>query len=29
MECREQHARRAYEQFEKDANRPITIEELA
>lgn len=25
----EQHARRAYELFEKDGNRPIMIEELA
>ncbi|KAF5474278.1 hypothetical protein F2P56_006191 [Juglans regia] len=29
MECWEQHARRAYELFEKDGNRPIMIEELA
>ncbi|KAL2326009.1 hypothetical protein Fmac_025067 [Flemingia macrophylla] len=29
MESWEQHARRAYELFEKDGNRPIMIEELA
>ncbi|XP_056691243.1 CDPK-related kinase 1 isoform X2 [Spinacia oleracea] len=29
METWEQHARRAYELFEKDGNRPIMIEELA
>lgn len=29
MDCWEQHARRAYELFEKDGNRPIMIEELA
>ncbi|KAG2687392.1 hypothetical protein I3843_09G049600 [Carya illinoinensis] len=29
MECWEQHARLAYELFEKDGNRPIMIEELA
>lgn len=29
MESWEQHARRAYELFEKDGNRPIRIEELA
>ncbi|OVA02010.1 Protein kinase domain [Macleaya cordata] len=29
MECWEQHARRAYELFEKDGNRAIMIEELA
>ncbi|CAA7028778.1 unnamed protein product [Microthlaspi erraticum] len=29
METWEQHARRAYELFEKDRNRPIMIEELA
>ncbi|KAG8649003.1 hypothetical protein MANES_08G060300v8 [Manihot esculenta] len=29
MDCWEQHARRAYEFFEKDGNRPIMIEELA
>ncbi|GKV17301.1 hypothetical protein SLEP1_g27824 [Rubroshorea leprosula] len=29
MDTWEQHARRAYELFEKDGNRPIMIEELA
>lgn len=29
MESWEQHARRGYEFFEKDGNRPIMIEELA
>lgn len=29
METWEQHARRAYELFEKEGNRPIMIEELA
>ncbi|CAK7340252.1 unnamed protein product [Dovyalis caffra] len=29
MDCWEQHARLAYELFEKDGNRPIMIEELA
>lgn len=29
MDSWEQHARRAYELFEKDGNRPIMIEELA
>ncbi|KAF5737632.1 CDPK-related kinase 7-like [Tripterygium wilfordii] len=29
MDCWEQYARRAYELFEKDGNRPIMIEELA
>ena len=29
METWEQHARRAYDLFEKDGNRPIMIEELA
>ncbi|KDP27484.1 hypothetical protein JCGZ_20019 [Jatropha curcas] len=29
MDCWEQHARRAFELFEKDGNRPIMIEELA
>lgn len=29
MESWEQHARRGYELFEKDGNRPIMIEELA
>lgn len=29
LESWEQHARRAYELFEKDGNRPIMIEELA
>lgn len=29
MESWEQHARHAYEFFEKDGNRPIMIEELA
>lgn len=29
METWEQHARRAYDLFDKDGNRPIMIEELA